>query len=218
MDYYHKYLKYKLKYLNLKGGNTPTKEPLLPQTPNQPVKLPENITASSEYTPEKNNCNTILQKLKEEIDKYTPNVIIIDNYIEFIKNGTTYVILCESNDKHHYLKLLLKDIYINKYKKTNNSKYRNNYVICKISMHDGQSSEIDTKTGIHAQTNLNKKPVNNSNLLFENKKYIFDDNFKTFNDISRIFCGLFMDMMNNDRNYTNLFQKQEFKNVRKKLF
>ena len=218
MDYYHKYLKYKLKYLNLKGGNTPTKEPLLPQTPNQPIKLPENITASSEYTPEKNNCNTILQKLKEEINKYTPNVIIIDNYIEFIKNGTTYVILCESNDKHHYLKLLLKDIYINKYKKTNNSKYRNNYVICKISMHDGQSSEIDTKTGIHAQTNLNKKPVNNSNLLFENKKYIFDDNFKTFNDISRIFCGLFMDMMNNDRNYTNLFQKQEFKNVRKKLF
>ena len=85
-------------------------------------------------------------------------------------------------------------------------------------MHDGQSSEIDTKTGIHAQTNLNKKPFNNSNLLFENKKYIFNDNFKTFNDISRIFCGLFMDMMNNDRNYTNLFQKQEFKNVSKKLF
>jgi hypothetical protein len=218
MDYYHKYLKYKLKYLNLKGGNTPTKEPLLPQTPNQPVKLPENITASSEYTPEKNNCNTILQKLKEEINKYTTNVIIIDNYIEFIKNGITYLILCESNDKHHYLKLLLKDIYINKYKKTNNSKYRNNYVICKISMHDGQSSEIDTKTGIHVQTNLNKKPVNNSNLLFENKKYIFENNFTTFNDISRIFCGLFMDMMNNDRNYTNLFQKQEFKNVSKKLF
>jgi len=216
MDYYHKYLKYKLKYLNLKGGNTPTKEPLLPQTPNQPIKLPENITASSEYTPEKNNCNTILQKLKEEINKYTPNIIIINNYIEFIKNGTTYVILCESNDKHHYLKLLLKNDY-NNYK-ISRPIYKNNYVICKISMHDGQSSEIDTKTGIHAQTNLNKKPVNNSNLLFENKKYIFDDNFKTFNDISRIFCGLFMDMMNNDRNYTNLFQKQEFKNVSKKLF
>ena len=59
MDYYHKYLKYKFKYFNLKGGNTPTKEPLLPQTPNQPIKLPKNITASSEYTPEKNNCNTI---------------------------------------------------------------------------------------------------------------------------------------------------------------
>ena len=114
MDYYHKYLKYKLKYLNLKGGTTPTKKTLPPQTPNQPIKLPENITASSEYTPEKNNCNTILQKLKEEINKYTPNIIIINNYIEFIKNGTTYVILCESNDKHHYLKLLLKDIYINK--------------------------------------------------------------------------------------------------------
>ena len=216
MDYYHKYLKYKLKYLNLKGGNTPTKKPLLPQTPNQPIKLPENITASSEYTPEKNNCNTILQKLKEEINKYTPNIIIINNYIEFIKNGTTYVILCESNDKHHYLKLLLRNDY-NNYK-LSIPIYRNNYVICKISMHDGQSSEIDTKTGIHAQTNLNKKPVNNSNLLFENKKYIFDDNFTTFNDISRIFCGLFMDMMNNDRNYTNLFQKQEFKNVSKKLF
>lgn len=216
MDYYHKYLKYKLKYLNLKGGNTPTKELSLPQTPNQPIKLPENITASSEYTPEKNNCNTILQKLKEEIDKYTTNVIIIINYIEFIKNGITYLILCESNNKHHYLKLLLKNDY-NNYK-ISKPKYRNNYVICKISMHDGQSSEIDTKTGIHAQTDLNKKPVNNSNLLFENKKYIFDDNFKTFNDISRIFCGLFMDMMNNDRNYTNLFQKQEFKNVSKKLF
>ena len=215
MDYYHKYLKYKLKYFNLKGGNTPTKKPLLPQTPNQPVKLPENITASSEYTPEKNNCNTILQKLKEEIDKYTTNVIIIDNYIEFIKNGITYLILCENNDKHHYLKLLLKNDY-NNYK-ISRPIHKNNYVICKISMHDGQSSEIDTKTGIHAQKNLNKKPVNNSNLLFENKKYIFDDNFKTFNDISRIFCYLFMDMMNNDRNNTNLFQKQEFKDVSKKL-
>lgn len=216
MDYYHKYLKYKLKYLNLKGGTTPTKETLIPKTPNQPIKLPENITASSEYTPEKNNCNTILQKLKEEIEKYTSNVIIIYNSIEFIKNGITYLILCESNDKHHYLKLLLKNDY-NNYK-ISRPKYRNNYVICKISMHDGQSSEIDTKTGIHAQTNLNKKSINNSNLLFENKKYIFDDNFTTFNDISRIFCGLFMDMMNNDRNNTNLFQKQEFKNVSKKLF
>lgn len=218
MDYYHKYLKYKLKYLNLKGGTTPTKEQLPPQTPNQPIKLPENITASSEYTPEKNNCNIILQKFKEEINKYTPNVIIIDNYIEFIKNGITYLILCESNDKHHYLKLLLKNDY-NNYK-ISRPIYRNNYVICKISMHDGQSSVIDTITGIHAQTNLNKgkKNIVNSNLLFEDKKYIFENNFKTFNDISRIFCGLFMDMMNNDRNYTNLFQKQEFKNVRKKLF
>ena len=85
-------------------------------------------------------------------------------------------------------------------------------------MHDGQSSEIDTKTGIHAQTNLNKRSVDNSNLLFENKHYIFDNNFISFNDISRIFCGLFMDMMNNDRNNTNLFQKQEFNKIRKKLF
>jgi hypothetical protein len=218
MDYYHKYLKYKLKYLNLKGGNTPTKKPLLPQTPNQPIKLPENITASSEYTPEKNNCNTILQKLKEEINKYTPNVIIINNYIEFIKNGTTYVILCESNDKHHYLKLLLRNDY-NNYK-LSIPIYRNNYVICKISMHDGQSSEIDTKTGIHAQTNLNKgkKNIVNSNLLFEDKKYIFENNFKTFNDISRIFCGLFMDMMNNDRNNTKLFQNQELNDIKKQLF
>jgi|SaaInlStandDraft_4_1057021.scaffolds.fasta_scaffold04709_3 hypothetical protein len=216
MNYHHKYLKYKLKYLNLKGGNTPTKEPLLPQTPNQPIKLPENITASSEYTPEKNNCNTILQKLKEEIEKYTTNVNIIYNYIEFIKNGITYLILCESSDKHHYLKLLLK----NNYSNYNTSKInkQNKYIICKISMHDGQSSEIDTKTGIHAQTNLNKRSVDNSNLLFENKHYIFDNNFISFNDISRIFCGLFMDMMNNDRNNTNLFQKQEFNKIRKKLF
>ena len=216
MNYYNKYLKYKLKYLNLKGGNTPTKKQTAPQTPNQPIKLSENITASSEYTPEKNNCNIILQKLKEEIKNYTTDVNIINNYIKFIKNGTVYLILCESNNKHHYLKLLLQNDYPNYNTSTINK--RNKYIMCKISMHDGQSSEIDTKTGIHAQTNLNKKCVNNSNLLFENKKYIFDNNFATFNDISRIFCGLFMDMMNNDRNNTNLFQKQEFKDVCKKLF
>lgn len=217
MNYHYKYLKYKFKYLNLKGGSTPTKEQL-PQTPNQPVKLPENITASSEYTPKKNNCNTILQKLKEEIDKdeYITNVIIINNSIEFIKNRITYLILCESNDKHHYLKLLLKNDYLNY--NTSKINKKNKYVICKISMHDGQSSVIDTKTGIHAQTNLNKRSVNNSNLLFENKHYIFDNNFKTFNEISRIFCGLFMDMMNNDRNTTNFFQKLDLVYISKRLF